>query len=113
MKYTKWTDPKGIEIPCGYRRITHGKVRLGDLVYNNTNYRDNGGLSDFKVVDDGHIGTKVGIWWLIIRKDKTNRWWCCKGHIVTSKLKPDVCRECRKEEPSLWLSGFIKVKEQE
>ena len=67
--YYKFTDPRRIKIPSGYRRITHGKVRVGDLVYTNTTCRDNGGLLDFPVVDDRYVGTKINIWWLIIRKE--------------------------------------------
>lgn len=67
-KYLKWTDPRIIEIPEGYRRITHGKVKANDLVYDNTRYRMNGGLVDFRIIDKDYIETKISEWWLIIRK---------------------------------------------
>ena len=39
----------------------------------------------------------------------TRRWKCSHGHTTERKLKPDLCRECKKTETALWLSRFTEI----
>lgn len=39
------------------------------------------------------------------------KWKCRQGHITLANLRPDVCRECKKEDGSLWISWFKEIKE--
>ena len=46
-----------------------------------------------------------------IREDPSIKTWKCeaRGHLTHSVLCPDVCRECKQQDGSIWLSMFERL----